>query len=753
MKKIITFLFTILSLLFIVGCETTTNPTTTAPTPSNLQVSNDILYWTTNINVKEYLVEMTITENVTTYNASTSFDFSEFINPNIEKISFRVKALANNTAYTNDSEFSTSFTYENPTYIYGPIETEILTTSFLEASTAPDNWKYNYNASIYADKSLKFSNSGDSITSPSFNALSSFKVEAKILGKNASGDATITFYGLDAKGNVIESIKITGPITNSPHTIFATFTNTNIKKIKFEYTTKALGNFGLFEIHIFHLEKDEVTSITPNNLTTTYKIGDQFDYKGSLTIEYVSGIIEELNLLDIKDNIKITNFSTSKFDKETMTITYENISTTLDYVVTYDYPSLISSVDTSYISVLDSLIYISVDTIDIIINQSDSTDINDIINLLNNQSLEYYIAYDDISISNDVFLDLDDLNEYTYYITPTTSLTYTPNGILFSNYTTDILINTTNEIEESITKEYDYIITKYSSNLPKADNIIFNFTSTVEDYSNFDNLYQASPSTAIFDTTINEIIKLEINKETEQFNTTYNEISSLDIWDGNYYYIENNTPYNHEDYYTSIFNLTGSTLKEALTTLITSTHTNPVNYNYARDAYLTIEPDFDNPGNIILFYSGKSIDGTWDNGNTWNREHIWPKSLSGGLYTSVSGSTISAGSDLHQLRPASTSINSSRGNKPYGPTTNDTYFEPRDEIKGDVARILFYMSIRYDMDIEVLGVVSDLDLLLTWHESDPVDFYEMYRNEQIQAIQGNYNPFIDNPWLVELIFK
>ena len=157
-------------------------------------------------------------------------------------------------------------------------------------------------------------------------------------------------------------------------------------------------------------------------------------------------------------------------------------------------------------------------------------------------------------------------------------------------------------------------------------------------------------------------------------------------------------------------------------------------------------------GIISKFYSGQSINGTWENGITWNREHIWPKSLSGGLYSTVTGSTKNAGTDLHQLRPALTSINSSRNNKPFGPTTDNLYFEPKDDIKGDVARIIFYMNIRYNMDIEKLGVAKSVEMLILWHNQDPVDYYEIYRNEQIQQIQGNYNPFIDNPWLVDFIY-
>ena len=57
-----------------------------------------------------------------------------------------------------------------------------------------------------------------------------------------------------------------------------------------------------------------------------------------------------------------------------------------------------------------------------------------------------------------------------------------------------------------------------------------------------------------------------------------------------------------------------------------------------------------------------------------------------------------------------------------------------------------------NMDIEKLGVAKSVEMLILWHNQDPVDYYEIYRNEQIQQIQGNYNPFIDNPWLVDFIY-
>ncbi len=200
--------------------------------------------------------------------------------------------------------------------------------------------------------------------------------------------------------------------------------------------------------------------------------------------------------------------------------------------------------------------------------------------------------------------------------------------------------------------------------------------------------------------------------------------------------------------------------------MITSTHTHNTSYEELKTWLQYTDEDINNPDNIILFYSGLSIDSTWD--NDWNREHVWPQSL--GWFTE-SG----AGSDLHHIRPTDPSVNSSRGNKLFGKVdggkevmisaenggggsgcySNVTYFEPRDEVKGDVARIIFYLFTRYEEsdDFDFTDIAESLILLLTWHQVDPVDEAEMTRNDRIQEYQGNRNPFIDNPEYASLIWS
>jgi len=229
------------------------------------------------------------------------------------------------------------------------------------------------------------------------------------------------------------------------------------------------------------------------------------------------------------------------------------------------------------------------------------------------------------------------------------------------------------------------------------------------------------------------------------------------------------------DYYDSVLNLSGASLKAALQDLLESNHTK-LSYSEVWDALQYTDEDLTNSNNVVLLYTGRSHSKTdrdgqsgFDN-DSWNREHVWPKSL-GFSSTSQYGYT-----DIHHIRPTDKTVNSSRSNKDYDEGGSaqgeaaDTYatsesFEPRDEVKGDVARMIFYMDVRYDGSD---GNMSDLYLvnntssetddpffgvvctLYTWHKEDAVDSNEMTRNDRIQEWQGNRNPLIDHPeWVDE----
>lgn len=207
-------------------------------------------------------------------------------------------------------------------------------------------------------------------------------------------------------------------------------------------------------------------------------------------------------------------------------------------------------------------------------------------------------------------------------------------------------------------------------------------------------------------------------------------------------------------YYESAEGLTGSALKSQLHTII---NTGFVGVTYGDARYMLDDTDRDpnNPNNVILIYLGTSVSGAWDGGATWNREHVWPQSLLG---VAADNNTVNAASDLHNLKPANPSVNSSRGNKYYDDmTTTVSYAPERVEVRGDIARILLYMEVMYTIyhiinSTPAVNQMALLDVLLAWHELDPVDSFEMTRNDVIFTLQKNRNPFIDYPHFVELIW-
>ena len=233
-------------------------------------------------------------------------------------------------------------------------------------------------------------------------------------------------------------------------------------------------------------------------------------------------------------------------------------------------------------------------------------------------------------------------------------------------------------------------------------------------------------------------------------------------------------------YYDSAKGKTGEDLKEALYNIIKG----HVEQSYGDARYILDETDVDpdNSNNVLVIYSNHSVSGVWDSGVTWNREHVWAKSRGIG---DVSNSTKGAGSDLHNLRACIPSINSARNNRwlaecdePYqydgtntGSYTSSTdwVWKPRDEDKGDVARIIFYMVTRYEgegdePDLEMIDyfptdkyttepIHALLSDLLNWHYEDPVSSFEINRNMTIYSYQENRNPFIDHPEYVGEIWR
>ena len=188
------------------------------------------------------------------------------------------------------------------------------------------------------------------------------------------------------------------------------------------------------------------------------------------------------------------------------------------------------------------------------------------------------------------------------------------------------------------------------------------------------------------------------------------------------------------------------------------------------------------PPYVFNFYDNQCAVSGQPEGTCYNREHSFPRSWWGGG-TSASDTMYT---DIFHIHPVDSWVNSHRSNYPYGvvdgPATTmnggkrganafsyggevfeGTVFEPIDEYKGDLARNYFYMLTRYKSRISDWSgntpMLSDDDLapwaatmLLQWHEQDPVSQKEVDRNNAIYNIQGNRNPFIDQPEFANLIW-
>lgn len=223
-------------------------------------------------------------------------------------------------------------------------------------------------------------------------------------------------------------------------------------------------------------------------------------------------------------------------------------------------------------------------------------------------------------------------------------------------------------------------------------------------------------------------------------------------------------------YYNDVnMTLTGSALKDELATKIISTHHTFISYTPgAWDALKQADISPNNPASVILIYGWDDSDADITNDYTrgkdnhgsgigvWNREHVYSKSLA-----NPNLGTTGPGADAHNLRPCDSQRNSSRSNRKFATgsgtpsyITPEGNWYPGDEWKGDVARMMMYMYLRYGNQClptgvgvgNTLPVDSDMiDLFLQWNAEDPVSILEKQRNPVLENVQGNRNPFIDNP--------
>lgn len=244
----------------------------------------------------------------------------------------------------------------------------------------------------------------------------------------------------------------------------------------------------------------------------------------------------------------------------------------------------------------------------------------------------------------------------------------------------------------------------------------------------------------------------------------------------------------------------GYTLKTQLKNIIKNGHIDQ-GYSALYDAYETSDTDsfYENDNTVLDMYSenpsgtdpynythGARKCGNYNSENDcYNREHIFPQ----GFFNSQTPMRT----DIHHVVPSDGSVNGRRSNYPFGEVTNANHtslngskvgnntvfgysgivFEPIDEFKGDIARMLFYFATRYEDDVTdsswddpndsannplngTNNQVYDqwyIQLLYKWHLEDPVSQREIVRNNEAYDFQGNRNPFIDHPEYVSEIWS
>ncbi|QZT36687.1 endonuclease [Halosquirtibacter xylanolyticus] len=334
----------------------------------------------------------------------------------------------------------------------------------------------------------------------------------------------------------------------------------------------------------------------------------------------------------------------------------------------------------------------------------------------------------------------------------------------------------------------------------KSD-LTINYTLTKDNFTTSDYTGDLSVTIGNGTTTATSTIALTDDTEDEgdetlvvtldNLNADYqatNNFYAITIKDNDYAVSNYGTPLNptygkvsttaSDDYYSSLYGLSGQDLKNAITTLISDASVvRAQTYGDVWDMLKEADVNPSNNSEIWLLYSeqgrGKSEQqGSGSSVGKWNREHVYPQSRGGfkdGTSRSADGKEVYMNTDAnhtehghadaHSLRPADSGENTRRSNNDFG----EEYSGPAGNAgswKGDVARSVMYMALRYNAldvvtgnpDNGTVGQLGDLTHLLAWHKADRPDDYEMHRNNVIYDWQKNRNPFIDFPDLVDYVF-
>ncbi|MCS6966529.1 MAG: endonuclease [Candidatus Kapabacteria bacterium] len=209
--------------------------------------------------------------------------------------------------------------------------------------------------------------------------------------------------------------------------------------------------------------------------------------------------------------------------------------------------------------------------------------------------------------------------------------------------------------------------------------------------------------------------------------------------------------------YAATDGLWGEALRERLRELVQTQRV--FSYDSARrHIFLTVD---NRAGTVECVYTGQSIRvPPMPSASVFNVEHTWPRSRG--------TDTLPPLSDLHHLFPTLAEANERRGNLPYGVVRTALWqlggsrygldsagaevFEPRDQHKGDAARALFYVALRYGNMTGFLSPSHEA-LLRRWHWQDTVEEWERMRTQRVARLQGAANPVVERPRLVERLYR
>ena len=202
--------------------------------------------------------------------------------------------------------------------------------------------------------------------------------------------------------------------------------------------------------------------------------------------------------------------------------------------------------------------------------------------------------------------------------------------------------------------------------------------------------------------------------------------------------------------------LTYSTLEDysyaQMQALMADNHTTFTKYDNDTKYLLAYTDCQDSGYYISCFYSGNNIGPGWDGGLTWNREHTWPQSK---ICNDTTGYAVQ---DIMMIRPTGSNYNSGRNNTAYGESSgfyHPNYYSTGYDMRGDAARSVLYGYVRWGMQDNMWGasgVIENQQILLQWMREDPVDTWEMGRNDAVESITGTRNIFIDYPELAFALF-